>query len=159
MAVLPYYNECLVWCAHMSTVLSSETQVSMLWQENIIPMTCKVVQNKTRELLTESGVDVEQISRTASSAEKQLQGPVSAATPTFTKVWNFLTTADPQTLGKTALAVIAAYILTPVAVRGVFSSFRGYSGAFSPASGTTQALPLINYECKFMFSCHGDWHQ
>jgi hypothetical protein len=87
------------------------------------------VQKKGRELLETSGVDVDTLSRTAGSAESQLSGVAKTATPTLNKVYNFLTTSDPQTLGKTAVVAILAWYLTPVAIRGVFSSLRGYSGA------------------------------
>lgn len=87
-----------------------------------------LLQEQATNLLKQGGVDVDALQRTAGSAEKQLSGAASSATPTVNKVVNFLTTADPATLGKTAIAAVAIYYLSPVALRTLVSTFRGYAG-------------------------------
>ena len=92
------------------------------------------VQEQAQNALRQSGVDVDALSRSAGDAEKQLSGVASNATPTLNKVVNFLTTSDPATLGKTAAAAVAIYYLSPVALRGLVSAFRGYAGMQVDAS-------------------------
>lgn len=87
------------------------------------------VQESTRGLLKSSGVDVDVLSKTAGEATKTVSDAATVASPTVTKIVSFLTTADPATLGKTAVALVAAYYLLPFAVKYAFSSVRGYSGA------------------------------
>lgn len=87
------------------------------------------MQEKTREALEASGIDVRSLSQNAEGLEKNFSGYAQQATPTVNKIINFLTTSSPETLGKVGLAAVAIYYLTPVAFKLLFSSLRGYAGA------------------------------
>jgi hypothetical protein len=88
------------------------------------------LQEKTREALAASGINVRQLEQSADSASRTVGEATKVATPTLTKIINFLTTSSPETLGKVALAAVAIYFLTPIAIKLLLSSFRGYAGVF-----------------------------
>lgn len=91
------------------------------------------IQDSASKLLKESGVDIDTVNKTTTGASKVATEAVGKATPLLTKVFNFLTTSDPQTLGKTGLALVATYYFFPFFLRAAFNSLRGYSGELSPA--------------------------
>jgi hypothetical protein len=101
------------------------------------------MQEKTREALAASGIDVRQLEESANSASRTVGEATKVATPTLTKIVNFLTTSSPETLGKVALAAVAIYFLTPIAVKLFFSSLRGYAGVLAVPSKESSRKPCI----------------
>jgi hypothetical protein len=89
-----------------------------------------LMQESTRSFLKSSGVDVDTVSKTADTASKGLSDAATVATPTVSKLVNFLTTADAATLGRVGVATVLIYYLTPVAIKSAFSSLRGFAGMF-----------------------------
>lgn len=93
------------------------------------------MQEGTKNLLKSSGVDVDSISSQATSASKTIGEASSVAAPTVNKLVGFLSSSSPETLGKIAVVLVAVYYLTPFALKGLVSSFRGYAGENSAACG------------------------
>lgn len=73
-------------------------------------------------------MDVDTLSKTAGDAGKTVGDAATVASPTVNKLIEFLTTSEPATLGKAALALVALYYLAPFALQYLSSSVRGYAG-------------------------------
>jgi hypothetical protein len=86
------------------------------------------LQEGTTSFLKSSGVDVDSIAREATVATKTVTDVSNKATPFLTKAYNFLSSSSPETLGKIAIVLVAAYYLTPFALKTAVASLRGYAG-------------------------------
>ncbi|KAG1679232.1 hypothetical protein FOA52_009261 [Chlamydomonas sp. UWO 241] len=68
---------------------------------------------------------------TVTTAVATGQQAITAATPVAQKVINFLTTAEPETLGEIGLGVAAAYYLAPPLFGAFLGSLKGFAGEMS----------------------------
>ena len=71
------------------------------------------------------------LSRTADSVGKEVTQASSAASPTVNKVVDFVSSSEPATLGKIAIALVAFYYLAPYGFKVLTNSVRGYAGMLS----------------------------
>ena len=88
------------------------------------------LQNASKNLLEQSGLDVSGLSSSTSSAVSSATDAYAAASPTINQAVNFLTTTAPEDLAKAGLALVGAYYLLPFAIKAFIGSLRGFSGTF-----------------------------